>query len=227
MQSADGTATKASSNVETEKKTPSSDTTNETPNETLNEEVTKSKKTPSSDTANETPNEEVTKSKKTPSSDTANETPNEVVNTSKMIDGLIDGSLQLFELENQKAVTTDELFNSLKIITQFLGFTVHVDPRVFNLSSDTPVTLLPQLDLVFRKANGKTEIKRFDTFSPEILTELLENIIPQIVDMITKEREAISKKIIFLRSTTKQLKQLHNLREVAAEPSPVVAGDQS
>ena len=203
MQSADDTATKASSKDETTKKTPSSDTANETPKVALNT------------------------SKKTPSSDTANETPNEPVNTSKLVESLIDGSLQLFELENQKASTTDDLYTSLKIITQFLGFTVYVDPRVFNLPSDTTITLLPQLDLVFRKANGKTEIKRLDALSPEILTELLENIIPQIVDMIRKEKEFISKKLIFLRSTAKQLKQLHNLKEVATEPSTLVAGDES
>ncbi len=222
MQSADDTATKASSKDETTKKTPSSDTANESPSKV----AVNTKKTPSSDTANETPKVAVN-TKKTPSSDTANETPNEAVNTSKLVESLIDGSLQLFELENQKASTTDELYNSLKIITQFLGFTVYVDPRVFNLPSDTTITLLPQLDLVFRKANGKTEIKRFDTFSPEILTELLENIIPQIVDMIRKEKKFISEKLIFLRSTAKQLKQLHNLKTAVAEPSTVVAGDQS
>jgi len=203
MESADGTATKASSKDEAPKKTASSDTTNESPSKVA------------------------VNTKKTPSSDTANETPNEAVNTSKLVESLIDGSLQLFELENQKASTTDDLYTSLKIITQFLGFTVYVDPRVFNLPSDTTITLLPQLDLVFRKANGKTEIKRLDALPPEILTELLENIIPQIVDMIRKEKEFISEKLIFLRSTTKQLKQLHNLKGAVAEPSTVVAGDQS
>ncbi len=222
MQSADGTATKASSKDEIPKKTASSDTANEAPTKV----AVNPKKTPSSDTANETPKVAVN-TKKTPSSDTANETPNEAVNTSKLVESLIDGSLQLFELENQKASTTDELYNSLKIITQFLGFTIYVDPRVFNLPSDTTITLLPQLDLVFRKANGKTEIKRLDTLPPEILTELLENIIPQIVDMIRKEKKFISEKLIFLRSTAKQLKQLHNLKTAVAEPSTVVAGDQS
>jgi len=202
MQSADDTATKASSKDETTKKTPSSDTANETSSKV----AVNTKKTPSSDTANETPKVAVN-TKETPSDDTANETPNEPVKTSKLVESLIDGSLQLFELENQKASTTDELYNSLKIITQFLGFTVYVDPRVFNLPSDITITLLPQLDLVFRKANGKTEIKRLDALSPEILTELLENIIPQIVDMIRKEKKFISEKLVFLRSTTKQLKQ--------------------
>ncbi len=223
MQSADGTATKASSKDETPKKIASSDTASEAPSKV----AVNTKKTPSSDTANETPKVAVNTSKKTSSSDTENETPNEAVNTSKLVESLIDGSLQLFELENQKASTTDDLYTSLKIITQFLGFTVYVDPRVFNLPSDTTITLLPQLDLVFRKANGKTEIKRLDTLPPEILTELLENIIPQIVDMIRKEKEFISEKLIFLRSTAKQLKQLHNLKTAVAEPSTVVAGDQS
>jgi len=135
------------------------------------------------------------------------------VNTLKQLENLIEESLQVYELENQKSATIDELFNSLKIITQFLSFTVNVNPEIFNASSDTTITLLPQLELIFRKANGKTEIKKLDAFPPEILTKILEYVIPLIVDLIRKEKDYLSEKITFLRSATKQLKQLHNLKE--------------
>jgi len=137
-------------------------------------------------------------------------------NTLKQLEKLIEESLQVYELENQKSATIDELFNSLKIITQFLSFTVNVHPGIFNAPSDTTITLLPQLELVFRKANGKTEIKKLDEFQPEILTKILEYVIPLIVNLIRKEKEYLSEKISFLRSATKQLKQLHNLKDTMA-----------
>jgi len=143
-------------------------------------------------------------------------------NTLKQLENLIEESLQVYELENQKTATIDELFNSLKIITQFLSFTVNVHPGIFNVAPETTVTLLPQLELVFRKANGKTEIKKLDEFPPEILTKILEHVIPLIVDLIRKEKEYLSEKISFLRSATKQLKQLHNLKEAVASDSTEV-----
>ncbi len=152
-------------------------------------------------------------------------------NTLKQLEKLIEESLQVYELENQKSATIDELFNSLKIITQFLSFTVNVHPGIFNAASDTTITLLPQLELVFRKANGKTEIKKLDEFQPEILTKILEYVIPLIVNLIRKEKEYLSEKITFLRSATKQLKQLHNLKDAVevdraeAKESVKVKGD--
>jgi len=157
---------------------------------------------------------EVSESKNTAKSEEVNIEPSAAsANTLNQLEKLIEESLQVYELENQKSATIDELFNSLKIITQFLSFTVEVDPQIFNAVPDTTITLLPQLELVFRKANGKTEIKKLDAFSPETLTKILEYVIPLIVNLIRKEKEYLSEKISFLRSATKQLKQLHNLKD--------------
>jgi len=149
-------------------------------------------------------------------------------NTLNQLEKLIEESLQVYELENQKSATIDELFNSLKIITQFLSFTVDVHPQIFNAAPNTTITLLPQLELVFRKANGKTEIKKLDAFPPEILTKILEYVIPLIVDLIRKEKEYLSEKISFLRSATKQLKQLHNLKDAidTETPAPKESGPE-
>ncbi len=168
------------------------------------------------------PSEVKASSKDKEKNEETNEDISEVAaNTLKQLENLIEESLQVYELENQKSATIDELFNSLKIITQFLSFTVNVDPGIFNVDPETNITLLPQLELIFRKANGKTEIKKLDEFPPEILTKILEYVIPLIVDLIRKEKAYLSEKISFLRSATKQLKQLHNLKEAVASDSPV------
>jgi len=193
MQTAEGTAPKGSESKDTAK----------------SEEV---KEIPSVTPADATP--KAPESKDTAKSEGANEKAAAAsANTLRQLEKLIEESLQIYELENQKSATIDELFNSLKIITQFLSFTVNVHPAIFNASPDTTITLLPQLELVFRKANGKTEIKKLDAFPPEILTKILEYVIPLIVDLIRKEKEYLSEKITFLRSASKQLKQLHNLKD--------------
>ncbi len=202
MQTAEGTAPKGSESKDTAK----SEEVKEIPS------VTPSDTTPKGSESKDTAKSEEVKEEAAAAS--ANEKSAAAsANTLKQLEKLIEESLQVYELENQKSATIDELFNSLKIITQFLSFTVNVHPAIFNASPDTTITLLPQLELVFRKANGKTEIKKLDAFPPEILTKILEYVIPLIVDLIRKEKEYLSEKITFLRSASKQLKQLHNLKE--------------
>ncbi len=46
----------------------------------------------------------------------------QAADTLKQLENLISESLQLYELENQKINTTDELVNSLKVITEYLSF---------------------------------------------------------------------------------------------------------
>jgi len=68
--------------------------------------------------------------------------------TLKKIEDLISESLQLYELDNQKANTTDELVNSLRVITEYLGFSVNVVPKIFNLPEDSTIIILPSLDII-------------------------------------------------------------------------------
>ena len=145
----------------------------------------------------------------TPNTDKTNPDPA----TLAQLENLIDESLQIYELENQKSSTVDELFNSLKIIIEFLSFSVNIHSIIFNLPEDTVITLLPTLELTFRKSNGKTEQKRLDSFTPEVLIKILKNVIPQILGLVKAEKSDLTEKITFLRTATNQLKQLHNLKD--------------
>jgi len=98
--------------------------------------------------------------------------------TMKRLESLISESLQLYELDNQKANTADELVNSLRVITEYLGFSVNVLPGIFDLPADSTVIILPSLEIIVRKSNGKTEKRRLDQLEPEKLTPLLEYIVP-------------------------------------------------
>jgi len=83
----------------------------------------------------------------------------------KTTDLLVDESVQIYELESEKGNVIDELYNSLKVITEFLGFSVDLPVNVFNEQDDTKITLTPSLDIVIKRANGKIEQKRLDEFS--------------------------------------------------------------
>jgi len=125
---------------------------------------------------------------------------------------LISESLQLYELENQKTNTTDELVNSLKVITEYLEFSVNILPGIFDLPADSNVIILPNLDIIIRKSNGKTEKRRLDQLEPEKITPLLEYIVPLFLDMIKKEKTIMIEKIAFLRDATTKLKQMQNIK---------------
>jgi len=139
--------------------------------------------------------------------------------TLKRIENLISESLQLYELDNQKANTTDELVNSLRVITEYLGFSVNVLPEIFNHPKDSTIIILPSLDIIIRKSNGKTEKQRLDQLEPERITSLLEYIVPLFLNMIHKEKSSMMQKITFLREATTKLKQMQNIK-TGGSPAP-------
>ena len=133
--------------------------------------------------------------------------------TLEQLSTLIQESLQIYELEHQKTSIIDELYNSLKIITEFLSFSVNVHPTIFNLPVETHIMLLPDLNLSIRSKNGKTELKPLSSYSPDAISKILEYVIPQIVELIKTEKSYLTEKITFLRSASKQLSQVNHLRE--------------
>ncbi len=139
--------------------------------------------------------------------------------TLKRIENLISESLQLYELDNQKTNTTDELVNSLRVITEYLGFSVIVLPGILNLPADSTIIILPSLDIIIRKSNGKTEKQRLDQLEPETITSLLEYIVPLFLNMIHKEKSSMMQKITFLREATTKLKQMQNIK-TGGSPAP-------
>jgi len=134
--------------------------------------------------------------------------------TLKNLENLISESLQLYELENQIENTTDELVNSLRVITEYLGFSVNILPAIFELPANSNVILLPTLEIIIRKSNGKTEQKRLDQLSTDIITKILEYIFPLVLSMIQNEKTSLTEKISFLRGATSRLKELQNLKRV-------------
>jgi len=137
---------------------------------------------------------------------------NTAAGTLKSLENLISESLQIYELYNQKENTTDELVNSLRIITEYLSFSVNITPEVFELPANSNIILLPTLELIIRESNGKTEQKRLDQFTPDKITKILEYVIPLLLNMIQSEKGKLTQKISFLRDATLQLKELHNLK---------------
>ncbi len=133
--------------------------------------------------------------------------------TLTQLNTLIEESQQIYELENQKSNIIDELCNSLKIVTEFLRFSTLVTPNIFNLPVDTNILLLPNLDMTIRLSTGKTELKNLNTYTPDIITQILESVIPQILTLIKTEKSYLTDKITFLRSATKQLNQVNHLKD--------------
>jgi len=72
--------------------------------------------------------------------------PNDVnAKTLAQLNTLMEESLQIYELEDQKTDVIDDLHNALQVITAFLGFSTNVNPIIFKLPSDATITVLPNL----------------------------------------------------------------------------------
>jgi hypothetical protein len=129
----------------------------------------------------------------------------------KSTDLLVDESVQIYELESEKQNVIDELYNSLKIITEFLGFSVELSSKTFNEEDDTKITLTPSLDIVIKKGNGKIEQKRLDEFSTKKIAEILKNSIMPIIELCKNEKIIQNKNITFLKAVTKKIEKIQKI----------------
>ena len=126
----------------------------------------------------------------------------------KAMEDLVDEAVQVYELDKEKVNVTDDLYNSLKILTAYLGFTVDLPSELVGLPPETRVLLAPSLDLFIIKPNFKSEQKRLDQLSLDDISNVLRYSIPIIINMARTDRIIKSKKIAFLREGTKKLKRL-------------------
>lgn len=129
----------------------------------------------------------------------------EVINTMEI---LIDEAVQVYELDKEKVNVIEELYDSLKVITSFLGFSVDLYPELLNLPPGSKAILTPSLDVVMIKPNFKSETKRLDQFSLEEVTNILKYGSPALINMARADRTYKNRKILFLKSATAKLKKL-------------------
>ena len=169
-----------------------------------------------SETSTEEPQEDSTKKSQVTNTaeSQAKVDPNDVnAKTLTQLNTLMEESLQIYELEDQKTNVIDDLHNALQVITQFLGFSTNVHPEIFNLPPDSTITMLPNLNLVIKLTNGKTETKQFTDYDPEVITKIVEHVTPHLLELIQTQKSYLTEKITFLRTATKQLSTLSQLKE--------------
>ena len=147
--------------------------------------------------------------------------------TLAQLNTLIEESMQIYELEEQKTTITEDLYDALKVITEFLNFSVSVHPGIFNLPSDSNIILLPNLDLIIKLSNGKTETKKFTDYPPETITAIIEYVTPQLIGLIQTQKTYLTEKITFLRTATKQLNALSQLKENLPSIAPTTENPEN
>ncbi len=129
----------------------------------------------------------------------------------KSTDLLVDESVQIYELENEKGNVVDELYNSLKTITEFLGFSIELPSKIFNESENSKITLTPSLDIIIKKENGKIEQKRLDEFSTKKIAEILKDSIMPIIELCKNEKIVQNRNITFLKAMTGKLEKIQKI----------------
>ena len=126
----------------------------------------------------------------------------------KSMENLVEEAAQVYELEKEKVNVVDDLYNSLKIITSYLSFSVDLPSQLLTLPEAVRIILTPSLDLIIIRSNFKSETKRFDQLTLDETYNILRYAIPVIISMASTDREIKNKKISFLRQGTKKLKRI-------------------
>ena len=141
----------------------------------------------------------------------------------KAMEDLVDEAVQVYELDKEKTNVIDDLYNSLKIITTYLSFSVDLHPELLGLPENTRAVLTPSLDILIIKPNFKSEQKRFDQLTLDETSNVLRYAIPAIISMARVDRTIKNKKISFLREGSKKLKRLpsSNVEDMVVTDSSV------
>lgn len=156
----------------------------------------------------------------------SNENQDNNLATLKQLETLIEESLQVYELENGILNSIDEMFHSLKTVTEFLSLSVNIEPKILNLPTDARIILTPSLSLIIIHPNGKEEQKRLDQYKSDLIVQIMKSTIPMLLDLIKKEKSDLMDHNTFFRSAARHLKQLHNLKN-EKKLEPVVEEVQS
>jgi chemotaxis protein histidine kinase CheA len=179
-------------------------------------ESTKSSKSTEQQTPSSTEQQTPSSTEQQTPSSTEQQTPSSTdvnAKTLTQLNTLMEESLQIYELEDQKTNVINDLQNALQVITEFLGFSTNVHPSIFNLPSNATITMLPNLKLIIKLVNGKTETKKFSDYAPEVITQIVEYVTPQLLELIKVQKSYLTEKITFLRTATKQLNTISQLKE--------------
>lgn len=126
----------------------------------------------------------------------------------KAMENLVDEAVQVYELDKEKTNVIDDLYNSLKVITTYLSFSVDLHPQLLSLPENFRIVLIPNLDLLIIRPNFKSEIKRFDQLTLDETSNVLKYAIPAVISMARADREIKNRKVAFLREGAKKLKRL-------------------
>ena len=112
--------------------------------------------------------------------------------------------------------------DSLKIITKFLGFSIELSQNLLHLDSETKIRLLPNLNLIIVKSNSKTEEKSIDSFPTDVIINVLDYIVPKIVELVRLEKLQLLNSINFLRAANDDLKKIDNIGQLELNSTPVI-----
>src|SRR5207245_9798984 len=113
----------------------------------------------------------------------------------KAMEDLVDEAVQVYELDKEKVNVTDDLYNSLKILTGYLGFTVDLPSELLNLPAQSRAILAPSLDVLIIKPNYKSEQKRLDQCTLDQISNVIRFAIPLIINIARPARTLNTKMI--------------------------------
>jgi len=142
--------------------------------------------------------------------------------TLKNIQTLMNESIQVFELDKEKDNVIDDLYNSLKILSSHLGFSVEINPELLNMPPDTVILLTPVLDLMIKNSNNKFEQKRIDEFSLDEITNIIDYVFTKLTELTLADKESKNKKITYLSESVKKLRELQSVDGKTSISEPAV-----
>ena len=145
----------------------------------------------------------------------------DIDSTLKNIQTLMNESIQVYELDKEKDNVIDDLYNSLKILSSHLGFSVEINPELLNMPSDTKILLTPMLDLMIKNSNSKFEQKRIDEFSLDEITNIIDHVFTKLTQLTLADKAYKNRKIAFLSASVRKLKELESIdgRPSVSEPT--------
>jgi len=130
----------------------------------------------------------------------------------KSLDGLLDETLQILEINNEESNTTGEICETVKMMLLQLRASITISPELLGSSVDVKrASLGYDGRITITRRDNEVEYKQLNDLRPSKLMEVLNDIFPKLKNATEDYRKIIEERLTVYRAANNKMKKIHDV----------------
>jgi len=130
----------------------------------------------------------------------------------KSLDGLLDETLQILEINNEENNTTGEICETVKMMLLQLRASITISPELLDSSGDVKrASLGYDGRITITHRNNEVEYKQLNDLRPSKLMEILNDVFPKLKNATSDYRKTIEERLTVYRTANNKMKKIHDV----------------